>query len=46
MTPQTTMTAEATLSKPADITDTNIADINNNAEISWLRENVQQLMDN
>jgi len=41
MAPQTTITAEATSSRPADITDTSITDISSNIEISWLRENVQ-----
>ena len=41
-----TTIVKATLSRPADITDTSIADISNSAEVLWLRENVQQLMDN
>ena len=41
-----TMTAKATSSRPANVTDTSIADISSSAEISWLRENIQQLMDN
>jgi len=34
------MTTETTLSRPADVTDTNIADASNSAEVSWLKENV------
>ena len=40
------MTAETTSSRPANITDTSMTDTSSNTEISWLRENVQQLMDN
>ena len=46
MAPQTTITAEATSSRPANITDTSIADASSSTDVKWLRENMQQLMDN
>ena len=45
MAPQALMT-EVTSSRPADITDTSLADASNSADVEWLRENMQQLMDN
>jgi len=39
-------TTKATSSRQADITDTSITDINSSTDIEWLRENMQQLMDN
>ena len=38
-------TTETTLSRPADVTDISIKNVSN-ADISWLKKNVQQLMDN
>jgi len=37
---------EATSSRPANITDTSIKDTNSGGNVMWLRENVQQLIDN
>ena len=34
-----------TLNRPTDMTDTSIVDINN-TDAEWLRENMQQLIDN
>jgi len=45
MAPQAPIT-EATSSRPADITDTNIADTTTSADTEWLKENMQQLIDN
>jgi len=45
MAPQAFVTAEVTSSKPADVTDTSIEDVSN-ADVLWLRANIQQLMDN
>jgi len=45
MAPQAS-TTEATSSRLADITDTSMADIMTSADTEWLRENMQQLMDN
>ena len=43
MTPQTTITMEATLSRPADITDTSIEDVNS-VDVLWLPlESIQQV---
>ena len=40
------LTTKATLSRPADITDTSMADASNSTDTEWLRENMQQLIDN
>jgi len=40
MTPQITITAEATLSRPANIINTSIVDTSSSTKISWLRENI------
>ena len=45
MAPQTTTTAKATSNRPADITDTSMEDTSN-ADILWLKENIQQLINN
>jgi len=45
MAPQALIT-EATLSRPADVTDTSMVDASSSADVKWLRENMQQLMDN
>jgi len=45
MAPQVPITAEVTSSKPANVTDTSMKNVSN-TDISWLRENVQQLIDN
>jgi len=45
MAPQA-LTTKATSSRPANITDTSIMDISSSADVEWLRENMQQLMDN
>jgi len=39
-------TTKATSSRQADITDTSMADTSSSADVEWLRENMQQLMDN
>jgi len=39
------LTTEAILSRPADVTDTSIADTSS-TDTKWLRENMQQLIDN
>ena len=39
------LTTKVTLSRPVDITDTSIADTSS-ADAKWLRENMQQLVDN
>jgi len=44
MAPQAS-TTKATLSRQANKTDTSIVDINS-ADTKWLKENMQQLMDN
>ena len=41
-----TMTAEATSSRPANVTDTNIKNASSSADVSQLKKKVQQLMDN
>jgi len=45
MAPQAS-TTKATSSRPADITDTSMADATTNADTEWLKENMQQLIDN
>ena len=45
MAPKTTLTT-VTSSRPTDITDTSMANISSNADTKWLRENMQQLIDN
>jgi len=45
MAPQA-LTTKATSSRPADIIDTSMADTSNSTDVKWLRENMQQLMDN
>ena len=45
MAPQALMT-EATSSRPVNVTDTSIADTSSSADIEWLRENMQQMIDN
>ena len=35
------LTTKAILSRPADITDTSIADISSSADAEWLKENMQ-----
>ena len=37
---------KATSSRPADITDTNMSDATTSADTEWLKENMQQLIDN
>jgi len=37
---------KATSSRLANITDTSMVDVSNSADVEWLRENMQQLMDN
>jgi len=44
MAPKTTLTT-VTLSRPTDVTDTNMADTSS-TNVEWLRENMQQLIDN
>ena len=44
MAPQA-LTTKATSSRPADKTDTSMADITS-ADTKWLKENMQQLIDN
>jgi len=39
-------TTKATSSRLADVTDTSIADASSSADVEWLRENMQQLIDN
>jgi len=36
----------ATTSRLADIQDTSIKNASSNSDIAWLRENIQQLIDN
>jgi len=45
MAPQAS-TTEATLSRPADVTDTSIINTSSSADVTWLRENIQQLINN
>ena len=45
MAPQAS-TTKATLSRPADVTDTSMADTMTSTDIEWLKENMQQLIDN
>jgi len=45
MAPQAS-TTDATSSRPAGKTDTSMADAMTNADTEWLKENMQQLMDN
>ena len=45
MAPQAS-TTKATSNRPADITDTSMADTITSADTKWLKENMQQLMDN
>jgi len=45
MAPCTPIT-KATLSRQADVTDTSMADAMTSADTKWLKENMQQLMDN
>jgi len=45
MAPQTPMT-KTTSSRPADVTDTSIENVMTSADTKWLKENIQQLMDN
>ena len=40
------LTTKAILSRPADVTDTSMADAMTSVDTEWLRENMQQLMDN
>ena len=37
---------KVTLSRPADVTDTSMADAMTSVDTEWLKENMQQLMDN
>jgi len=39
-------TTKATSSRPANETDTSMTDASNSADTEWLRENMQQLIDN
>ena len=39
MAPQAPMT-KATSSRPADVTDTSMADVSSSADVEWLRENM------
>jgi len=41
-----TITVKATLSRPANVTDTSMINVSSSVEVSWLRENIQQLIDN
>ena len=45
MAPQALMT-KATLNKPVNVTDTSMANTSSSTDIEWLKENMQQLMDN
>jgi len=45
MAPQAS-TTKATLSRPADVTDTSITDAMTSADTEWLKKNMQQLIDN
>jgi len=40
------LTTKATLSRLANITDTSMTDASSSADIEWLKENMQQLIDN
>jgi len=44
MAPQA-LTTKATSSRPVDVTDTSMADVSS-ADTEWIRENMQQLIDN
>ena len=35
-----------TLSRPTDVTDTSMANASSSTDVEWLRENMQQLIDN
>ena len=45
MAPQA-LTTKATSSRQADITDTSIVDTSSSTDVEWLRENMQQPIDN
>ena len=45
MAPQTTIIVKATSNRPADVTDISMENISS-TDVLWLKENIQQLMDN
>ena len=46
MAPQMITIVKATSSRLANIIDTSITDASSSTEVLWLRENIQQLIDN